>query len=147
MVFLQGFSGDLRPPSVARAKGARGWTRRVLLGPWFTTFSEEDYGRWLTLLTDELGGALDELDRSPDPVSDTRLDTHRVAVPQREFVLTEDSSRVTSAHRVTLGPIHLVGLSAEPVAHYAQYLADLPGEGTCVPVGCIDDVFGYAPTD
>ena len=147
VVFLQGFSGDLRPPAIARPTTAKGRVRRVLLGPWFTAFDEEEYEMWLAKVGRELDGLLDRLDAVPIRQASVRLDSRRVTDSLTTLVKSDDAARHVSAHRVTIGDVHLVGFSAEPVAAYVPFLDSITAGEACIPVGCIDDVFGYAPTD
>lgn len=142
-VFLQGFSGDLRPPSVATPRGARDWVRRVVLGRWFEPFNQVEYDTWVAALYSEFEEAL--ANARPD-------ETHAVVAQRVEGPLsrlaTERSSseRTVSWHRVSLGKHDIVGVSAEPVSEYAHWLEQHSPNRCIVPVGCIDDAYGYLPT-
>lgn len=148
MVFFQGFSGDLRPPSVAVPSGPSQWGRRLVLGPWFDAFSEDEYGKWLDSLDSERRAAQfsEAVDAAPD--QQQILSTQRTEEPLATFVEAADNSnRVVSAHRVSIGPIDLIGVSAEAVSVYSSVVGPRAAGRHVVTVGCIDDVFGYAPTD
>lgn len=143
VVFLQGFSGDLRPPSVPKPTGAKGIARRLLLGAWFSSFTESDYGRWTSEVVAELAGAVgrSRVSKSLDePVS-----AKRVSMPLDNYHEGACGDRSLTVHRLSVGGVALLGVSAEPVSGYADALIAEQGR-TVIPVGCIDDVSGYAPT-
>ncbi|MEI2715411.1 MAG: hypothetical protein V9E98_00105 [Candidatus Nanopelagicales bacterium] len=52
-----------------------------------------------------------------------------------------------SFHRVTVGGVTLVGASAELVSGYAVHVRAMAPEMHVIPVGCIDHVIGYWPTN
>ena len=146
VVFLQGHSGDLRPPSVAKGKGIVGGLRRVLLGEWFGSFSADEYEAWLEGVYGDLDHGIMSARLLPQ---DAQLDFARSELPLEAFAdpVSVPSNKVVSAQRVSIGLVDLVGVSAEPVARWGTRLEEASPRGrVCVPVGCIDDAFGYAPT-
>lgn len=143
VVFVQGFSGDLRPPSVAQPRGVKGIARRLLLGEWFSSFSESDYGRWTSDVVAELAGAVGRTDDSQ--VLDEPMSARRVSMLLDNYHEGECGGRALTVHRLSVGGVALLGVSAEPVSGYADALIAEQGR-TVIPVGCIDDVSGYAPT-
>lgn len=149
VAFFQGFSGDLRPPASGSYVGMKSCVRRVLLGPWFDAFSEAEYANWVGAMTGEVSRAC----KSMIPVTSSDgewLTTARVTTELAQLAVAPSRSTAqVSWQRVSVGSIDLVGVSAEPVAAYGRLVDELSADTgrTSIPVGCIDDVFGYAPTD
>lgn len=76
---------------------------------------------------------------------DRPISAKRVSVPLVNYHEGECRHRALTVQRLSIGDLALLGVSAEPVSGYAHALIAERG-GTVVPVGCIDDVSGYAPT-
>lgn len=148
VLFFQGFSGDLRPPSVGSVTGAKSFARRIVLGPWFEPFTESAYASWLRDMMAEVDGARTRM-TPVDCSGSTCLSTSRLTVDVAEVaeqIVATDAR--ASWHRVSVGAIDLVGVSGEPVSEYAPFV-DRSGSSPRrirIPVGCIDDVFGYIPS-
>lgn len=144
VVFLQGFSGDLRPVSASKPSSLVGRARRLLLGAWFTPFTARDYGRWTGRVAAELSEAA-KASKNADPSEDARLEARRVSVALSEYHAGNPGNRTMTVHRLSIGEVTLLGVSAEPVSGYAEALL-ARSDIAAIPVGCIDDVSGYAPT-
>jgi neutral ceramidase len=142
VLYLQGFSGDLRPPSVERITTLRTLLRRLLLGPRFGPFSSEQYEVWVSDLATKVEGAL----TGPNVRLDGGLRVARAALPTEHFVVGARSDATTNFHAVSIGTVVLVGVSAEVVTEYSQRLQSCFPGYQAIGVGCIDETFGYAPT-
>jgi len=152
ILFLQGFAGDLRPPAFGHWSRRGSWIKRLLLlgssfvnGPCFTGFSPEEYQRWLAGIATAACGAVDEAAKSPEMT--TRLAVRRSSMPLGDVGITCDIPALT-CHSVELAEsLRIVGLSAEVCWEYIGLVQRaFPGQ-TVWPVGYIDDVFGYLPTN
>lgn len=151
VLFLQGFCGDLRPPAIGRWAGRAPWKQRLVAlvlslvnGPCFTGFTPEEYKDWVEgIVTCARRGADDAAD-SPPLTTDLML--HRTSVALSELGLSGETSRL-SFHWFDLSEgLRVAGISAEPCWEYAHLMErSFPGK-TIWPVGYIDSVFGYLPT-
>jgi neutral ceramidase len=142
VLFLQGFAGDIRPPELDRSASASGRARRRLLGPRFGRFTPDEWERW----ADSLSARVAEVAAAAgDPVAG-ELRLHRISRPVQEFVLGAPNDQQVSFHLVSLGRVTIVGISAEVVTEYGPLLRSTLGSEYCIPVGYIDDVYGYLPT-
>ncbi len=139
VIFLQGFSGNVRPRVGLRKRGIG----PLALGTRFVTPSYVEWNAWAATLGSEVVAACSAASRRLDG----SISAQRVELPLSAFVSEGDAARSVSIHRVSLGrELCLIGVSAEPVAEYVPLLtAALPAQEV-VPVGCIDSVYGYLPT-
>ena len=65
----------------------------------------------------------------------------------KSFLVNAPGSRVVSFHCLDFGQrVKFVGISAEPVVEYSALIKSLSPASITIPVGYIDDVFGYLPT-
>lgn len=136
VLFFQGFSGDTRPPSIARFRDDP--IRRVRLGRHFRDFTSSEYDTWATSLAEIVAST----ETAPCGTSDIRA--YRRTFPSDALVRSSPTDEV-AVHALGLGGLTLAGVSAEPVVEHGLAIRSLfPGVW---PVGCIDDVLGYVPTD
>lgn len=144
VLFLQGFSGDLRPPAVIPA--GRHPKRRiadVVQGPSLGRFSEADYAQWSGSLARLVSGvASGELAALAPSVRHAT-----VAIPLGQLIEGGDELRELTISRLELADtLQFLALSAEVVVEYGASLARLFPGVTSIPVGCAGDVYGYLPT-
>lgn len=153
-VFLQGASGNLRPPAYAETgkRAIRDWLIRIFLGRIFGQFSRDGYARWASDLSDSL---VSTLNRSAGSATSSPLrlgpdlETARATLQlERYFRYSAATAREISLHHVRLGSISLVGVSGEPTWNFRRQSAKQFGSDChFIMVGCIDDSFGYITTD
>lgn len=150
-VFMQGASGELRPKSKSpgRVSSLREFLFRVLIGKPFGRFDSEDYALWANSRAEELVSAITSGKRKSESKLDLKIDASRLEVPlSQHFRLDLESSRKTSVHVVQLGELQLVGVSSEVSWDFSQEIrAVLPTEKNQLLIGCIDDTFGYTPSE
>lgn len=141
VVFWQGFAGDIRPPELDTRASLGARARRLLLGPRFGRFSGGEWERWAASLAECVGrAALSE----GHPVRGN-LGARRSATPLHRFVEGAEGGQVTF-HRLDLGEeIAVVGISAEVVTEYAPMVRRIFDRPVTIPVGYIDEVYGYLP--
>lgn len=152
VLFLQGFSGDLRPPAVGRWLIHARWHVRLLMflcslvnGPFFAGFSPKQYQVWVDGISEYARTALDRAAGTP-PLR-TKLSVQRTSIPLSAFGLSGETPALT-IHSFDLDEqLKVVCISAEVCWEYANLTKrHFPGK-TIWPVGYIDSVFGYLPTD
>jgi len=146
-LFLQGFSGDLRPPAIPPIKGPKGFIRHLLLGSWYTLFTEENYQKWLNSLWREYSLPHEKCDFEKS-ISQKRVEASRIRLPaDLLFDVGASSTREITFQKLIFSGVTLFGVSGELVSHYSKYLENQFPDMVLIPVGCIDDVIGYFPTD
>lgn len=145
VLFLQGFSGDVRPPSGSGApKPAPMKTalNRLRLGRTFENPDAQEYASWAN-------GAARQVEQiarlAPDATAGSSLAVSRTELPATRFARGAEGLPPVSFHRVSIGPLTIVGASAELVSGYASKVRDLAPDQHVIPVGCIDHVIGYWP--
>jgi hypothetical protein len=147
-LFLQGFSGDLRPPSqVIKTSNFVEWIRKTLFGSWFKDFEEAEYAKWVDSILREIDQAIIDLEQKPTDSKPIQVQGNLISVPELNFA----SSSSPSPNEVDFQILDfelfaLMGVSAELVYAYQEFLDELPTEKTLIGVGCIGNVFGYIPT-
>jgi hypothetical protein len=151
VIFLQGFCGDLRPPSIGR------WPRRgtwrglvmtfvsvVLNGRSFVGFTAREYARWMANIVKSAEEALNQAGHAP-PLA-TKLSIRRSAVDLSALGISGEIGQVTFHWFDLDEELRVVGISAEVCWEYAGLIESaFPGK-TIWPVGYIDSVYGYLPT-
>lgn len=152
LVFLQGASGDLRPPSHRKRqwRGMKNILVNLLYGATFLSFTPEEYAAWLNRLEAELGTAtaIPAISEARDQrIGDIRV--RRRELPLSRFFETSDSLRKISFHEVSIGGFRIAGISAEPTWELRNEIFEELFHSTVrgALVGCIDDTFGYLVTE
>jgi hypothetical protein len=148
-LFGQGFSGDLRPPADStKYRKLKSRIRHLLIGSWFRLFSESEYFDWHTMIYREFSKAYDEssplfkkIAMPPNvKVISNSIPISHFAIPTREY------NQVVTLRKIDFGGVVLLGISAELVQDYQLHLQTLDLNIPIIGISCIDDVFGYAPT-
>ena len=142
VLFLQGFSGDTRPPGRKRIRTIKDVLLRVCLGPTFGDLDPADYEEW----TESLAAAVAKCLGGPMVSIDGRLWSHRIAVPRGNFVKGGVSPAFVWFQAVRFGDLTIVGVSAELVSEFSSPLRRLAASRFVMPVGCLDATVGYLPT-
>lgn len=143
VLFLQGFSGDVRPPTPPEScSSPRRIADRIRLGKGFGPFPAKDYRQWCQRLSEQVLHGVSTTER----VSATAMQVMRMEFPASDMVTGGDPNAAGSIHAFRLGDLTLFGVSAEPVSLYASWLRQQIPKGFVAPVGCIDRVWGYLPT-
>jgi hypothetical protein len=143
ILFLQGFSGDVRPRPAGRPHSIRRRCAEAIAGPLFNPLKEAEYLAWAESLADrvvQLAHSAPALERPLVP------QCLAARIPVSTLLDGCRDRRDLSFQRVSLGPeLHIAAVSAEPVAGHIRELRAI-APGFLVPVGYIDSVFGYLPT-
>jgi hypothetical protein len=148
-IFLQGFSGDLRPPSYfTNTKNLLYKVRKLIFGSWFIDFTHERYERWLSDIEREI------LDENGILVSDlqikatgSELESRLVKIPSSDlYISKKGDEKYVEFARLTIGQIEIIGVEAEVVSEYQLFLNEISFGKSIIGVGCMGDVFGYLPT-
>jgi hypothetical protein len=145
VIFLQGFSGDLRPPATIEAGRHPG--RRIgnlFQGAPLGRFSEAGYECWSRSLAETVATLASSVEfRELAPA----LRHRTVSLPLSRLIEGDGAEQTLSVARLELADdLQLFTLSAEVVAEYGHHLRKVFPEVHTIPVGCVGDVFGYLPT-
>jgi len=144
VLFLQGFSGDVRPPSGRKnLRSPQQLVRALLLGSQFEPLSTEEYRLW----TSSIAESVREFVMSKSNIQTaTYVQYRRLNYSAGEFADGADALPPVSFHSLQIGSLIIVGASAEVVSEYAIMVRRMRPECVVIPVGCIDHVIGYWPT-
>lgn len=144
ILFLQGFSGDVRPPFYGRSNGMMGFLRRVLVGPQFRKPLQSEWENWSNSLAESVVSFARSAPRSMQINS---LKTKRVQVPEQEFAAGGSGNKSLIWHLVDCGGFRIVGINAEPVVKYRRLLEQSLSGKPLLTAGCLDQPICYLPTD
>jgi neutral ceramidase len=151
VLFLQGFCGDLRPPAIGRWKRRGPWIKRLLLlantlvnGPCFSEFSPEQHHGWQSGMVECASRAVHDAANTP-PLA-TKLALHRSSIALSDLGLSGETSVLTCHWFDLAEQLRVIGISAEPCWEYAYLMKRAFPAQAIWPVGYIDSVFGYLPT-
>jgi len=145
VLFLQGFSGDVRPPFSGRSSGLTGFARRVLVGPQFRQPLRREWENWANSLAESVASFARSSGRV---LKINSLMLKRVEVPESEFAAGGTGDKSLIWHLVDCGGFRIVGINAEPVVKYRQLLEEsFSGGEPLLTVGCLDQPICYLPSD
>jgi len=144
VLFFQGCSGDVRPPSGRVTKWtARELAKRILLGRLFHPLSKSEYETWTSVLAEQVWELAKSVVICLNP---RKVDYSRIERPASGFAIIDEHRPPVSFHQVTIGPLLIVGASAELVSAYGHLVRAMAPGYIVIPIGCIDHVIGYWPT-
>jgi len=145
VLFLQGFSGDVRPPFSGRSSGLAGFARRVLVGPQFRQPLRREWEQWSNSLAESVALFARSAGRTLQIDS---LMLKRVAVPENQFAVGGSGDKSLVWHLIDCGGFRIVGINAEPVVKYRRLLEEsFSGGEPLLTVGCLDQPICYLPSD
>jgi hypothetical protein len=139
VLYLNGFSGDVRPRSIRSFK--ENPLLYVFSGRTFRRFSQSEYDQWTQSLSNLVLKAK-ENDLSGN--SKAYLNK-RFSIESEQFLFGSSTKEVIFS-TFPIAKVLLVGVSAEPSVEYVQLITKNHSEEAIWPVGCLEDVFGYLPT-
>ncbi len=143
VLFLQGFAGDVRPRELGPQRSLTRRLTELAVGPLFAPFSYAQYADWANSLADRVVGVLRTAERTSHPLAPT---CDQVRIMLSKVMTGAPAGRSITFQRLSFSPaLHIMAMSAEPVAQYGRALRALSRDGV-LPVGYIDTVFGYLPT-
>lgn len=144
IVFLQGLSGDLRPPAynITHASFKQSLIR-IFLGARYRNFSEIEYTAWCGNLWHEIE---ENLNSNGFNQNTTNLSISRKSMKTAIFFDDHKPDSEFSIHMISLGDLAILGISAELVSEWQEEITKLFSDVSLILVSCIDDTFGYLPT-
>lgn len=144
VLFLQGFAGDIRPRAPAPESSASALLKRAILGPRFAPMGITSWETWAASLTARV---VEIARQTPVRTGGGALRAARLTRPLADFVLGASPDRGVTFHALVLGDaMAIVGISAEVVTGYGEAVRRAFAPASVIPVGYIDEVYGYLPT-
>jgi hypothetical protein len=145
VVFLPGFSGNVRPNRIDRCPRSPYYMlHRLVNGPVFGRFSRRLSDRWTSSLADV---AVQTASSQAREISVSGLRSARLRIPWQEAMEKGTDDRDLTLHAIHFDPhFSILGISTEPVIEYATALSQMFAPRTFLPVGYIDAVAAYLPT-
>lgn len=146
ITFLQGASGDLRPPAFSRAKkDPMKCLLRVARGKEFGHFLPSDYEKWINRVYREYSTGKPLASWTLGHQTRSFLKADYIAMPLEALYLYKyDSPRFATCQVITISDLKLIAVSAEPTWGMRKRLLNSATQTTLI--GCIDDAFGYFPS-
>lgn len=145
VVFLPGFSGNIRPNRVDHWPLSPYYLlHRLVNGPVFGRFNRSQSRHWTSTLANIVLKTTEAKTREIDVSGITSV---RLQIPLAEIMNGKVDDRYLTFHVVHINPhLSMLGISAEPVIEYAAQLSQVLAPRTLLPIGYIDGVAGYLPT-
>jgi hypothetical protein len=141
VLFLQGFSGDVRSDIRTRPTFGR-WIYKSVRGPVFDAPTPEEWNEWATGVAQEVRFLAQDLVTKPSEAARS-LALGRAYLPISS-ILEGDDPRACEAVWLAIGSaVSLFMIGAEVSSNYSAYVRQMGAW----PVSCFGDVFGYLPTD
>jgi len=143
LLFFQGCSGDIRPPSGRASRWSmKNLIKRIRLGPLFHPLSNTEYEQWTSQFAEKV---CQLASRCKEIRDEGTLEYSRLERSASEFAIGASDSPPVSFHGVRIGSLVVIGASAELVSGYAPLIRPLTSDFLLIPVTCIDHVIGYWP--
>lgn len=147
-IFIQGASGDLRPPSFGfrRVDSVKSLAVNLLFGPTFLGFfSKIQWLRWVGDLTDEFMRCIREPPETDNvyPPETGSSSKRRTLGLSAYFNYAYPRERVVSLQSVQLAGVSILGVSAEVSWRLRDELVRRTQDPNLIVAGCIDDSYGY----
>lgn len=147
IVFMQGASGELRPPAFVKEKNPLTTFLMQMIGQRLGRFEPAAFANWCDAVWSEIMGTRKLIGvRSADSTENPVIVGRRSTVPLAQLYRNQSvNGRNLSFHSLHFGPLTIVGISAEPTW---DFFVNLQAQCSQEPrnlalVGCIDDTFGY----
>jgi hypothetical protein len=139
VLYLPGFSGDIRPVSGPAVFTAKSFIRSLLQGPKFHSMSSKDWAEWANSIAEDVVAAIE---RATNLSVDQPVKcAHRAALLSDLFEGADDS-RLVEGQTMSLFGEKITCISAEPL-HSLRDLFD----PRSIAIGYSRDVFGYWPQE
>jgi neutral ceramidase len=145
VVFLPGFSGNIRPNRIAKFPlQPYPLLRRMINGPVFDRFSAESSDAW----RHSLGGLVSRAAAfALHPVEANGIRSSMLTVPLDELMYGDVRDKFIIFKLTQLDPhFTFLGMSAEPVIEYIDALRGFCTPRTLIPIGYTGAVAAYLPT-
>ena len=117
------------------------------MGPSFSGFSEGEWKQWSEALSGLVIRAVRAALMESRSLSGA-LQSKRIDIPLDRLLVNAPKDRSVSFQCVSVGQhLRILGISAEAVVGYDSVAQSAFPDAIVIPVGYVDDVFGYLPTE
>jgi len=137
VLFWQGFSGDINPRLVTQG------TIKSSIRPRFRTLERKEWEDRTKALANSVVQIAKDASAGE---SCTLLSTKLSRIPLTSLGI-EGPDESLVIHYVDFGQTMVLGMSAEPVAEYVQFVERIFPNKRVIPVSCLGHVFGYLPSN
>ena len=145
IIFMQGFSGDIRPFNVYYTNKIREKILNYLNNSSdFQAFTKRTYNKWLCKLK---SGVENCLNNGKKNLGDNYLKVRYTKMSINEIMTSDNESNLSMTAIYLTDRLVILTVSAEVVSKYSLKLFKLYEDRyDIVPVGCVPHTFGYWPT-
>jgi len=144
VLYLQGFSGDLRPRAASTMRPARSGLERLRLGDAFSSFDEKDYADW----AEQIATTVERTSAAAAPLEGEGVLLRAATLPRDGFLVGSVGEGPIEFRSVQIGTdLQILAVSAEVVSGYDRPVRELGEASTIILAGCLGDVPGYVPTE
>jgi hypothetical protein len=142
VLFLQGFSGDLRPPFFTQGESVFERLSHALRGPRFRRPSLAEWQAWAGGISAVATAAAQA---SGNALHDVEVCSSRVSINETSGPRSNPQATLVW-HVIEAGDWKIVGVNAEPVVAYREAVVSCVRNAFVMTCGCIDDSRCYLPT-
>jgi hypothetical protein len=149
VVFLQGLSGDLKPPSLQKLPKNGGYKKTITYlmvkavnRRNFVQFDGSDWTKYVASVWDATKGATENSDRL---ILEPNLEVKTKEVDLKNLGLSKDKNLLLCS--IKIGGLRIIAFSAEPVAEWNPIVKSIFPNEALITTGCFEDVSCYLPIE
>jgi neutral ceramidase len=149
VVFFQGLSGDLKPPSLQRFPKDGGYRKtityimtRAINRRNFVQFDETGWAKYVASVWDATKNASEDSNRL---ILEPNLEVKTTEIGLKALGLLKDKNLTMCS--IKIGALRIIAFSAEPVAEWNPIVKGIFPDETLITTGCFEDVSCYLPTE
>jgi hypothetical protein len=146
-IFLQGFSGDIRPRVIKKADTIKEKIKKIILGNvGFGSFNMTEFKEWASSIANMVLGSIEKLKR----VEELEFKSFFTTICLDEVIYFRDDK---NSKKMEIRVFYfnkknaIIMFSAEPVNEYLKKLRNVFKDTDIICVGYMGDVFGYLPVN
>jgi hypothetical protein len=146
VIFFQGLSGDLKPPSYLKYPENSGLRNKIhyrvmnaINGKYFAHFDEPDWSQYIDSLWEGTKAAFGDLELEPIlEVKESGIALENIGLSKKKNL------KITS---IKMGAVRIIAFSAEPVAEWGPIISKVFPNEILITTGCFEDVSCYLPIE
>jgi len=143
-LFMNGFSGNTRPPFIDHRKNLSSVALNLIYGPRFRTPNVVEWTRWAESLSRVV---IRIAEQQGTYVSCSQVRSARCSLPLADITDGSDQQPDLVVQGIRLGDVCILGMNVEPAVEYQVKLARVMNPWMTFATGCIDQTLGYLPTE
>ena len=142
VLYLQGISGDIRPPSIKKTRSIKDLFIKILHGRLFKNYTKEEWKLWSELIISDI---IDTINNDYITLNGD-LSSNRIEIPLSKIATNGKTDKTIALQLIKISNLSILGISAELLSGYLEILKKYYINNILLPITCIDNVFGYLPT-